>query len=223
MGLEKQLSRGGRKGKNNKKKEKYQNYRSLQAIKNNKPSFLITPVLPLPHSGRAKEKKAFCQVEVYLRRDRQQGQTHGEPGERSQPSCLPSASWYILKYFNFSALSSALSCLISCARDFFGSTLDAVQERVAVTCAKADSYDVNLKGEVKTPPKNKKKRNQTALKDFKEGKEKKKRGMLFGVKSGSVAEVNAKHRCSAREVCTSLLKPNVSFQNGVRREKVNDS
>lgn len=134
-------------------------------------------------------------MEVYLRRyTEQRGSTaHSEPGQRFQPSHSPNTSWYILIYFNFSALSSALSCLISCARDFFGSALDNVQERVALTCAKADFYNVNLKGEVKTTPKKKKTLKKT-LNHFKGrgGKTK----MLFGAKSGSVAEANGKHRCS---------------------------
>lgn len=37
-----------------------------------------------------------------------------------------------------------------------------------------------------------------------------------------MAEVNERHRCSAREVCT-LLDSNVSVQNGVRGEKVHGS
>lgn len=146
---------GGRRGGG--KEEKYKNYRSLQVIKNNKPSLLIPPVLPFPHSGRVKEKRPFVKWKFICEgtQSREARQPHSEPGQRFQPSHFPNTSWYILKYFNFSALSSALSCLISCARDFFGSALDTIQERVALTCAKAEFYDVNLKGEVKTTPKKK--------------------------------------------------------------------
>jgi len=63
---------------------------------------------------------------------------------------------------------------------FFGSTLDAVQERVALTCSRADFYHVNLKGEVKTTPENKKKpHKKPILKYYREmGKVKKKKCFL---------------------------------------------
>lgn len=164
LSLTRNSSHGGR-GRGGEKKKKYKNYRFLQAIKNNKPSLLIPPVLPVPHSGRVKEKRPFVKWKFICEgtQSREAQQPHSEPGQHFQPSHFPNTSWYILKYFNFSALSSALSCLISCAWDFFGSALDNIQERVALTCTKADFYNVNLKGEVKTTPK-KKKNQQPILK-----------------------------------------------------------
>lgn len=81
---------------------------------------------------------------------------------------------------------------------------------------------MNLKGEVKTTPE-KKNKHKSHFKRLQGEGEKNYKKVLFGVKSGSLAEVNAKDRCSVREVCASLPDSNVPFQNGVRGEKVNDS
>lgn len=213
------LTGGRRKGGKKKKNIKTTGlYKLLKII--NPPSWsLLSFASPLRES---QGKKAFCQVEVYLwRYTEQRGSTaHSEPGQRFQPSHFPNTSWYILKYFNFSALSSALSCLISCARDFFGSALDNIQERVALTCAKADFYDVNLKGEVKTTPKKKTFKKKT-LNHFKGRGGKNQDAFWCKVRVCGWSKREA--LLLRREVCTSLLHPNVSFQNGAWREKVNDS